>query len=143
MRMFADKHPICLNKVEKGELGEFVATCYLQKRGWREIERNARIGGCELDIVAYDPDGVMVVVEVKFCEKTGDGYSPESHLNLRKVRAVARGAQMFADKHPKLAGRGFRVDAICLSPRDPAVLTEKEDDYVINYYKNILSSFAE
>ena len=142
LTMFADKQPAGLSNSEKGAIGELVAVGYLYKRGWRQIERNVRVGGCELDIIAVDPDGILATVEVKFSEKSENGYSPEVRLNPRKIAAVARGLQMFADKHPRLAKKGIRVDAVCLVPHNPSVLTDDEKDYVINYYKNILSTFA-
>jgi putative endonuclease len=141
--MFTDKHRESLSRVDKGSIGELVAEKYLCRMGWKTVGRNTRIGGCELDIVARDPEGILVAVEVKFSQRRGGGYSPEDRLNKRKVAAVSRGLCMFADKHPELIKKGIRVDGLCLVPHNPAILTDDEKDYEIIIYHNVLATFAE
>ena len=55
-----------MNNVDFGHEGEEVATEFLQKLGWRIIERNWRAGRFgEVDIIAMDLNGALVFIEVK------------------------------------------------------------------------------
>ena len=56
--------------METGKLGEDMAAKYLEDKGWRVLERNFRHRVGEIDIVAEDPRGELVFVEVK--TRTGD-----------------------------------------------------------------------
>ncbi|MDI9390872.1 MAG: YraN family protein, partial [Synergistota bacterium] len=49
---------------ELGQWGEDLAKSALERMGWRILDRNVRIGGGELDIVALDGDE-LVMVEVR------------------------------------------------------------------------------
>ncbi|MEK7654102.1 MAG: YraN family protein [Patescibacteria group bacterium] len=53
------------NKSEVGKLGEDLACGFLVKKGYKILKRNYWKPWGELDIVAKDPDGVLVFVEVK------------------------------------------------------------------------------
>ena len=57
---------------ETGASGEALAAAYLTARGWTVLARNWRCRTGEIDIIARDPDGVMVVCEVK--TRRGLGY---------------------------------------------------------------------
>ena len=48
-----------------GRAGETLAAAYLELLGWTDLERNVRIGGVEVDLVACE-GGTRVLVEVKF-----------------------------------------------------------------------------
>lgn len=52
-------------KSEIGHLGENIACEYLVNKGYTICERNYRKPWGELDIIAKDPDGTLVFVEVK------------------------------------------------------------------------------
>lgn len=52
-------------KSETGKLGEDIACEYLLNKSFTVIERNYRKPWGELDIIAKDPKGVLVFVEVK------------------------------------------------------------------------------
>lgn len=48
-----------------GLAGEALAAAYLELIGWKELERNPRIGGVEVDLVALE-GATRVLVEVKY-----------------------------------------------------------------------------
>jgi len=48
----------------RGRAGESLAAAYLELTGYRLMERNIRVAGVEIDLVA-DDRGTMVLVEVK------------------------------------------------------------------------------
>jgi putative endonuclease len=49
----------------RGQAGEALAAAYLTLLGWGALERNVRVGGVEVDLVAVDGD-TRVLVEVKY-----------------------------------------------------------------------------
>ena len=55
-----------------GQIGEELATAFLEDQGWQIIDRNYRRKGTELDIVARDPDSGVVFVEGKITERKMD-----------------------------------------------------------------------
>ena len=56
-----------------GELGEEAACRLLMKKSYIIRERNWRVRYGEIDIIAYDPNGCMVFVEVK--TRKSDNFS--------------------------------------------------------------------
>lgn len=46
-------------------MGENFAAEMLQDQGWHILERNWRAGRYEVDIIALDPEGVLVFIEIK------------------------------------------------------------------------------
>ena len=81
-----------LNKREDGTAGEVLAVEYLQKKGYRILERNYRFERAEVDIIAEDQE-FLVFVEVKARRSTMFG-EPEDAVTERKsaqMRKVANG----------------------------------------------------
>ncbi|RYD02724.1 hypothetical protein N752_23375 [Desulforamulus aquiferis] len=59
-----------------GSIAEEEAVRYLQELGWKLVQRNYRCRIGEIDIIARDPRGFLVFVEVR--SRSGKGYgSPE------------------------------------------------------------------
>lgn len=82
---------------------------YLERRGWRVICRNWRCDVGEIDLVCCDPDGVMVVCEVK--ARRGSGYgAPLEAVTHSKVRKLRQLAAAWAREYPETI-RALRVDA--------------------------------
>jgi putative endonuclease len=95
-----------------GARGERVAARFLQKAGYRILERNKTVGNDEADLIALDPDGrTVVIVEVKTRE---DGtLAPEESVNAVKQHRLTRLA-MRLQKEPDLRDRPFRFDAMAV-----------------------------
>ena len=94
-----------LDKRRKGKQGEDHAVDYLQKKGYRILERNFRFEHGEIDIIAEDHDA-LVFVEVKArrsklygepedaitprkrnqLKKTADGYLFENDIDDKECR---------------------------------------------------------
>lgn len=84
-----------------GQLGEQIASGYLQNRGFRVIERNFRKKWGELDIVVKK-DGVLHFVEVKsgsfhthVPEEGKEAYHPEDHMHYHKKTRMKRIIQTY------------------------------------------------
>ena len=99
-------------KLLLGKEGERVAERYLQKKGYRVVERNYRCPLGELDLVVLD-QRVIVFVEVK--TRTGHGFgTPVEAVEFRKQRKMIQVAQFFlAEK--KLQQRDARFDVVGVS----------------------------
>lgn len=93
-----------------GAGGEDLAAAYLTRKGWTVLARNWRCRSGELDIIARDPDGVLVVCEVKARRGRGYGDPLESitHAKLARLRRLT--AEWLHDQ-PDAVGR-VRLDAI-------------------------------
>ncbi|OFS16373.1 YraN family protein [Corynebacterium sp. HMSC27B11] len=74
-----------------GRQGENLAGEYLVSQGWRIVERNWHCRFAELDIIALDPAGEMVFVEVKYRKDTahGTGVEAVTQTKLRRMRLAA------------------------------------------------------
>ena len=74
-----------------GKRGEEIAVDYLQKKGYRIVERGFRLFHGELDIIAYDGK-TLVFVEVKTRAGTEFGL-PEEAVTPAKQSQIKRIAQ--------------------------------------------------
>lgn len=82
-------------RLELGAMSEEVATRYLLRRGWRVLARNWRCRAGEIDIVALDPAGAVVVCEVKARRGVGWG-TPLEAITTAKARRLRRLAAAWA-----------------------------------------------
>jgi putative endonuclease len=73
-----------------GAEGETRAAAYLSARGYRILERNARAGRVELDLVVAR-GGVVAFVEVK-TRRSRIAGAPEEAVDFRKRERLVRGA---------------------------------------------------
>lgn len=78
-----------LRRKRLGELGEKVASSYLEEIGYRIIDRNVRMQAGEIDLVA-EKDEVLYFVEVKSRLKSDfrDGYSTKQRERLNNLALV-------------------------------------------------------
>jgi putative endonuclease len=121
--------------------GEAYAAAYLQERGYRIIERNARTPYGEIDLVMAEVAGselilgngpgsnrVTVFVEVKTRRSTTYGY-PEEAITRRKREHMLAAAQAYLQAHPEIEGN-WRVDVIAIfrpDPKRPAIVSHFEN----------------
>lgn len=108
-----------------GASGERVAARFLLDQGWQIIRRNWRLAGGEIDLLARDPGGELVVVEVKARQTVGQ-TDPTANLNSLKKRQLTRLAQVVSDRYPEAS---VRVDAV----------TVIFHPLTINHYDDILN----
>jgi len=81
------------NKKDIGKIGEKVAAKFLTRKGYRILERNWRIRGGEIDIVAKDND-TMVFVEVKSRTSTEYGTGEEV-ITSWKIKRLINAAKVY------------------------------------------------
>ena len=91
--------------LRRGQAGEALACRHLAGQGFVILCRNFRCRSGELDIVARDPDGTIVFVEVKERGGAGHGAGYEAVTFGKRLR-VLRAARFYA------AGRGLGESAI-------------------------------
>jgi putative endonuclease len=89
-----------MNNLPYGKYGEDLACQYLQKLGWEIVERNFRIRGGEIDIIAKDGE-TLVYVEVK--TRSSDYFGrPEESVNFRKLKFLERAAKFYRNNRTYL-----------------------------------------
>ncbi|MBI4992465.1 MAG: YraN family protein [Candidatus Harrisonbacteria bacterium] len=107
-------------KSETGKLGEDIACQYLLNKGFSIIERNYRKLWGELDIIAKDPEGTLVFVEVKAIRQFGNyknaAILPEENLTAAKLKKLKRTASLYAGFNENLIDdeRGWRIDLVAI-----------------------------
>ncbi len=106
---------------KKGRKAEDVAARYLQRHGYEILDRNARGGRGELDIVARLEE-ILAFVEVK-AHKHRDSSLEAVHAN--KCERLRSAALAWLAKHPKHATLQCRFDLIILTPRRGIVCLPK------------------
>ncbi len=82
-----------MNKTQQGAYGEELACDFLKKQGYKILERNFRIRGGEIDIIAIE-DNTLVYVEVKTRSSNYFGY-PEESVTPRKIKFLERAAKFY------------------------------------------------
>ena len=100
-----------------GRYGERVAERSLAVAGWQVLDRNwrspERAAPGELDLVALDPAGVLVVVEVKTRRSHGCG-SPLEAVTPDKLRRLRRLAGLWCRHHASAGAAGLRIDVVAV-----------------------------
>ena len=107
-------------KLLLGKEGERVAERYLQKKGYKLVERNYRCTVGELDLIVLDRR-VLVFVEVK--TRTGYAFgSPLEAVEFRKQRKMIQAAQFYmAEKRLQQRDARFDVVGVSWAGREPLV----------------------
>jgi putative endonuclease len=95
-----------------GRRAEQRAAWWYRVRGYRVLERNAWVGGYELDVVVRRGRR-LVFCEVK--EKAGDGFGdPVEMVDAEKQRRLRRAAAAWLAAHPEAAGLEVTFDVIAV-----------------------------
>ena len=88
---------------------------WLEESGWRLLGRRVRApGGAEVDIVALDPGGVLVGIEVRARRTARAGIGTES-IDARRTARAGRTLAAFA-AGAGVDHRGLRIDLISVMP---------------------------
>lgn len=111
-----------------GKHGEDIASSYLQKKGFRVIERNFRARYGEIDLICLDRN-TLVFVEVK--TRIGETYGkPEEAVTPRKLAEVVKTAQYYSMLHPELPSL-IRIDVVAIQ------MTENSHSSHLTYIPNV------
>ena len=92
-----------------GLLGERVAQRWLEKGGWRVLQRRFRSGHRDIDLIV-ERNGLVAFVEVK-ARRAGEFGDPVEAVNWRKQRELSRSASVWIDRHGR-PGEVYRFDVI-------------------------------
>jgi len=98
-----------------GRRAERRAAWWYRRRGYRVLERNAWVGGYELDLVVRRGRR-LVFCEVK--EKGGDAFgAPEEMVDREKERRLRRAGAGWLATHPEAVGLTVTFDVIAVRGR--------------------------
>lgn len=98
-----------LNSTATGRSGEDLAVDYLGHHGYQILERNYRIRGGEIDIIARDGD-FLVFVEVK-TRYTHDFGLPIESITPWKIKFILKSALFYINKI-RWKDRQYRLDVV-------------------------------
>jgi putative endonuclease len=97
-----------------GERGEAAAAAWLASSGWTILARRWRCPYGELDLVALDPDRVLVAVEVKL-RRGGRAGDPAESVDRRRLARLRAALGRFRAEHESRA-EGTRIDLVAARP---------------------------
>ena len=105
------------NRKEVGKIGESVAAQFLQRKGFRIIDRNYRKPWGEIDLIA-EKGSIVRFVEVKTLSRENvedisreiSGYRPEEQVHPAKLRKIARTAEMYMNSMGD--DREYQIDVV-------------------------------
>lgn len=119
-----------MSNKQTGNYGETLACKFLIKQGYEILERNFRIRGGEIDIVAKDKD-YLVFVEVKARYSHEYGLPVEA-ITPWKIKALLRSALFYIQKI-KWENGPYRLDMISVD------FADSKENPTIELIKNITS----
>lgn len=99
----------------RGQQGEEAAARFLAARGCTVLLRNYRCRSGELDIVARDHTGTVLVVEVRLRSRTDFGTAAESVTTHKRLRLL-RASRHLLSTRPALGRCPLRFDVIEVTP---------------------------
>lgn len=98
-----------------GLAAEAAVAAWLERSGWSVLARRVRSGGGgEVDLIAFDPESVLVAIEVRARTTTRAGSGSEQ-IDARRTGRIGRTLVEFAARH-KAGHRGLRVDLVIVMP---------------------------
>ncbi|MCR4723798.1 MAG: YraN family protein [Clostridia bacterium] len=117
-------------KKKRGKDGEDLACRYLEKKGYRILERNFRCRMGEIDVIACDGEYICFI-EIKARTRTDYGM-PRDAVDRRKQQKLLRCTQLYLKLHPGLARQ--------YSPRmDIVEILYREDGSFVRHTPNAFS----
>lgn len=115
-----------------GALGEDLAVSFLERKGYRTLERNYRCKGGEVDIVARI-GRTFVFVEVKTRRSLSFGV-PQLAVTPFKQRQIMKAALSWLSRHRSFdAPARFDVVAITLRVDSEPLIEHIENAFELNY----------
>ena len=98
----------------RGKDGEEAAVIYLEKKGYKIIQRNFRFKRGEIDIIAADND-TLVFIEVKSWSFYGID-ALEHSINDKKRNRIIETAKYFLFKYRNYKYMTVRFDVVFIAP---------------------------
>lgn len=115
-----------------GHWGEEKAAEYLERKGYRVVERNWRMGHRDLDIVALD-DSTLVFAEVK--TRRNDFFmEPEQAVDRKKIRSLTIAANAFVKSHHLSLPIRFDIITVIGTNSDDFNINHIEDAFIPSLY---------
>ena len=99
-------------KRKTGDIGEEVVCQYLERKGFRVLERNYLRKWGEIDIIAEKGD-LISFVEVKTVTRA-TGLRPEENMHPAKLKRLHRAIQTYLLDRKVSEERPWRVDLACV-----------------------------
>ncbi len=101
-----------------GHRAEEATGAWLTRHGWQVLARRLRVpGGGEVDLVALDPAGALVAVEVRARRSSRTGAA-EASIDRRRVERIARTLRAVAASPAMALPRELRIDLVVAEPLD-------------------------
>ncbi len=105
-----------MNRAQTGQRGEAAAAKFYLDQGCQLLAHNFRTRMGELDLVVQEPDGTVVICEVKTRAK-GSLTSPAQAVDGPKQRRLIRAAQVYLQQ-TGLSDAPVRFDVAEVNPLD-------------------------
>ena len=122
-------------KKDLGDLGEKIAREYLEKKGYKILDKNFRYSNFgELDVVAQRSNDI-IFIEVKTRNKTGPGgFWPEDNITYDKQKKLIKLSQIWLSKF-KLLEKSWQIDILAIEIyRDGSFDTRHTENAVGDMY---------
>jgi putative endonuclease len=98
-----------------GIAAESAVATWLEGSGWRVLSRRRRSAtGGEVDLLALDPDGVLVAIEVR-ARRTGRAGTGTETIDPRRTGRIGRTLAAFAAAGG-VSHSGLRIDLVIAAP---------------------------
>jgi putative endonuclease len=101
-----------MNKRAEGTKGEDLAAAYLERSGYRIIERNYRFERGEIDLIALEGDE-LVFIEVKARRSAAFGL-PQEAITPQKEEQIKKVAEGYLFEH-QIEDQACRFDVVAIA----------------------------
>lgn len=114
-----------MNNRAVGTEYEGKASGYLEKNGYRILERNFRCKIGEIDLIGRN-DGYLCFIEVKYRSSSSKGFPAEA-ITPSKIRRITRTAQYYMLLHKLPIETPCRFDAVVILENELSLIKNAFD----------------
>lgn len=109
-----------MNNREKGSIGELQALEYLNKKGYKLLEKNWHFSkNAEIDLIMLD-NNTLVFIEVKTRSNLNYGH-PFEAITKTKIKNIKTAIQGYLSQNKNLETKQIRIDGIAIIKNPPSV----------------------